>query len=47
MSAKHETMRRTLYAVAYSGKVDLGAVWHIVCQRSRELLWVSFCENEM
>lgn len=46
-SAKQEAMRRTLYAVAYSGKVDSGAARHIACERSSGLLWVSFCENEM
>lgn len=47
MSAKQEAMRRTLYAVAYSGKVDSGAARHVVCERCRGLLWVSFCENDM
>lgn len=47
MKAKQEAMRRTLYAGAYSGKVDSGAARHIVCERSRGLLWVRFCENEM
>lgn len=47
MSAKQEAMRRTLYAVAYSGKVDSGAARHIVCERSRGLLRVSSRENEM
>lgn len=46
-SAKQEAMRRTLYAVAYSGKVGSGAARHIVCERSRGLLWLSFYENEM